>query len=80
MLGIEFVILLIMFMLNLVCLIIKDKNMVYFGLIVSLFTFIICVYYIVYITDLVFGVEPLFVTFVGLTGALTLWIKGSEKW
>ena len=79
MIGSDFLIITILLILNLVCLIIKVKSMVFPAIILSIFTIFISIYYIV---DLGFEItiHSLYITFIAVIAVISLWVNGSEKY
>ena len=79
MIDLEFIIVTLFLVLNILALMVKEKNLVFPSVIMSIFSIIICIYYII---DLGFdiNIESLYCTFVAVVSALTLLIKGNEEY
>lgn len=80
----DFIILTLFLMLNLLALIIKEKNLVFPSIILSFFTIIISIYYALGLgygeADFTIDIEFLYCTFISILAIITIYVKGSEKY
>ena len=83
MITLDFLILTILFILNLVLLIIKEKSVVYISFIIAIFTWFISGWYLIEVLDIVntpIGIEGFYCLLVIIVSVLMFFEKGSEKW
>jgi len=83
MITLDFLILTILFILNLVLLIIKEKSVVYISFIIAIFTWFISGWYLIEVLDVVntpIGIEGFYCLLVIIVSVLMFFEKGSEKW
>lgn len=79
MIGLEFIILTILLVLNLILMIMKDKSLVYISFILAIFTWVISGIYIINL-EFVMGIETMYALFVVVLSVLLIFEKGQEKW
>ena len=81
--SLEFLILTILFFLNIALMIIKDKQTVFISFIIAIFTWAMGAFYLIDYLDILnqdIGIEGIYCCLVIVIAVILFFEKGSEKW